>query len=140
MSDLLQTTITANGRNGDTYVFDIPSLHDEIKISARMKNIRKAIEPDWNTFDAIDGNGLYLLRVCATFEVLLRQSSATWPFSEGKTGPVVDSAKFPKERSSEVTAVYDDFVAKLTEFREGGPANKDGAGAKAVESQPNPGA
>ena len=138
MSELMQTTIeVVHKPSGDTFTFAIPSLHDEFRVSARVKKIRKAIDPDWDGYEqGLDGYALMGMNACATFEVLLRASSAKWVYSGGIDGkPVVDSSKFPIDRNDEVRQVGVDFQTAVQTFRAGGDTDKQAPDTEAVAGQ-----
>ena len=105
----------------DTYVFKIPTLHDEIAIGSRMSTLRRAIDPSWDGFTLLDGTTQYALRAAATFELLLQRASVTWPFSEGlDKKPVIDSSKFPADKAHVTVQAYERYEAALNRFRYGG--------------------
>jgi hypothetical protein len=125
MPDLLQDSLDVKVED-QGYTFRIPTIHDEIKIGIRVKNLRRALEPDWDGFDqGLDSSTRYYLRACATFEVLLTASSSTWVYSKDlKTGILgVDSAKFPAANAEDVLAIYNQYQEDLARFRTGGLAN-----------------
>lgn len=134
MTDLLQEHVTVKGPKGDTFVFKIPSLHDEFRVSARVKNIRKQIDPEWDGIEqGMDWWAITGMQAAATFEVLLVKSSAPWTHSPGKDGaPTVDSSKFPITMVDEVRAVYSEYMGEVRRFRDGGTADADAEGQEAV--------
>lgn len=113
---LLPVTIAG----GKTFQFRVPTLHDEIRISAKASEIRRRIDPDWDGFSTLDGNGLYALRAAATFECLLDSTSESWALDRTPTGVKVDSSKFPPETVTDVMQAYQGFVEALNSFRAGG--------------------
>lgn len=137
MTDLLQENVTVKGPKGDTYVFKIPSLHDEFRVSARVKNIRKQIDPDWDGVEqGMDWFSVMGMQAAATFEVLLVKSSATWPYTASKSGePIVDSSKFPITMVDEVRAVYSEYMGEVRRFRDGGAADDNADGKEAVAGE-----
>lgn len=139
-TDPLAKTLTVKINNDkDSFVFKIPTIHDDIAIGSRMTRLRRVIDPSWDGFEqGVDGITQYSLRACATFELLLEQSSATWPFTEGPDRkPVVDSAKFPAANTNDLLIAYQGFTEALTTFRAGGVAGGESTGGEAVESKPN---
>jgi hypothetical protein len=134
-SDVLQDTMTVTV-DGISYTFAIPSIYDEMRIGVRMRDIRRKLDPSGDGTDAgLDGATLYMNRACATFEVMLRSCSDTWPYSEGTKGPTVDSEKFPKERAAAVVAVYQALQEKLMSFRDGGSAARKPPAEQAMAGQ-----
>ena len=124
MPDILQDKITVT-YNSESYTFKIPSIRDEVKIGSRIALIRSLEDPDWDRFSqGLDGQTLWALRACATFEVLLVSASETWPFSPAKKGePVVDSSTFPADRSEDVLSIYEELQKDLRSFRSSRTAN-----------------
>ena len=118
MPDVLPNEIVVD-LEGRSYVFKIPTIHDEIKIGMRSRDLRREIAGNPSE-DGLDNGTVYMCRACAGFEVLLKKSSETWPFSEGKAGPEVNSAKFSAEKVNEALEVYVAFQDKLGTFRAGG--------------------
>lgn len=141
MTDVLKTELTVPyGPKGkeDTFVFKIPTLHDEIKIGARMEKLHRTIDPEWNGFSqGLDGGTLYALRAAATLELLLIKASVTWPFNEDAAKVVgVDSGKFPVDKAAEALGVYAAFDDALAKFRSGGAPDNGSTGEKALDGQP----
>lgn len=121
--------------DGDHYIFAIPSLVDEMKIGIRMRDIRRRILPEGDISDfGLDQNTLYFNRACATFELMLRKTSANppWPYSSGPSGPVVDCEKFPTDKASTVIGVYGALQQQLLTFREKRPPAGQPAPEQAV--------
>ena len=139
MPELLQDSITVS-HNGDDFVFSIPSIHDEVRIGLKARALRQAlVGPGGDVSeDGLDRWTVYMLRACATFEVLLRKSSAMWPWTAQAGGPVVDSGKFPDDKVNDVLAIYSDQQEQLLSFREGGVATVS-AGTEAVAGQSDTG-
>jgi hypothetical protein len=119
-SELLADTITVDD-GPDKYTFKIPTLHDEIRIGAKMKQLCKDLDPNWDGFSfGFDGATQFSLRVCATFETLLKSATVTWPWTNAPNGaPVVDSSKFSADKVSIAMRVYQGFNDALASFREG---------------------
>lgn len=140
--NLLKETVEVTV-NGDTFEFQIPSYYDELKIGTREKNIRREIEIELggdptSTGDSLDGGTNFMVRTAATFEILLRKSSATWPYTKGMNGsPVVDFKKWPKDKVGDAISVGVAFNAEIARFRSGGLSNGDASSAEAMEGQPN---
>ena len=135
MSDVTQSTLTVP-LGSDNFEFKIPTLYDEIRIGARMSEIRKNIDPAWDGFtQGLDGNTLYILRAAATFDVLLLRASQQWPFQKTATGPVVDSGKFPENKVNDSLLIYQGFTEALTRFREGRTADEPKPASEAVAGQ-----
>jgi|SRR6185437_4782257 len=119
MSDpALQDTIEVEHK-GQKYEFRIPSLVEEIKLGMHERNIRRELDPESaGAAEGIDIATTMTVRAAAVFEVLLKSSTATWPFSHGPNKePVVDFRKFPTDKAEEVAAIGLVFETKLQEFR-----------------------
>lgn len=110
----------------DVFEFKIPSIHDEIRIGIRVKDIRRSLDPNWNSFEqGLDGEALVELRACACLELFLQRSSAKWPWSQDGQGKVVcDSAKFPIDKFNDVLIAYQGFQEALSSFRTERNSNK----------------
>lgn len=134
---MLQTDLEVK-HGADIYFFNIPSMYDEIKIGARMRDIHAEISPGF-TVNSLDGTTLYYLRACATFDVLLTKASVSWVFSQNKTGPTVDSSKFPRDKFNTILEVFTGFDSALATFRKGGDSDDDTASAEAVVGSENTG-
>lgn len=108
--------------NKEKYEFKIPTIHEEIGVGIRVKDIRRRLEPTWNGFEAgLDGQALLELRACATFELLLLKSSSKWPWIEDAKGNVIcNSSKFPNSKYNDVLLAYQNFQDALNSFRTGG--------------------
>ena len=134
---LLQNTLAVSAGN-DKFEFRIASLSDEIAIGARIAKIRRSLDPEWNGFDqGLDGSTMFYLRAAATFELQLAQSSAKWPFSEGKTGKiVVDSSQFPSDKVNTVMEAYQGYIAALDTFRSGRNPAGAAVGKEALAPEP----
>jgi hypothetical protein len=141
MTDLLQKTVIVTGLKGDTYTFRMPTLFDEFRIAARMKEIRAKTDPTWNgTMDGLDDMAMWSMRACATFDMQLESASVRWCFSETKDGgPKIDSEKFAPDRIFEVHAVYRGYSDQVTRFRAEWLADEDTAGTEGVAGEPNSG-
>lgn len=123
-----------------TYIFKIPTVHDEMKVGIRMRAIRRMVsDGDDPTDDGLDGMTLLFNRACANFELLLLKSSETWPFSPGTGGPVVDSSKFPIDKVQELVDAQVEFVNKLTSFRQGGNPDQPSAVDQVASGQSDTG-
>jgi hypothetical protein len=144
MPDLLQDTLEVQVQ-GDTYIFTIPSLLDEIKLGLREREIRRSLEremfgPSYVATGEPTGDRStdFIVRVAAYFETLLKQASATWPYSKGQNGePVIDFRQWPKNKSETAMAVGVNFEAQLRSFRERGAADSNGTGGETVAGQPD---
>ncbi len=141
MSELLPTELTVTVGD-ETYMFAIPTIRDEAKIGMRTASIRRSMleagEQDPGP-QALDFGTNYTLRACAVFELQLRKASVTWPFSQGKNGPVVDSTKFPLNKSEKVLSVYEAYTVALDTFRSGGNPDQPAPDAKVVAGEPDSG-
>ncbi len=138
--DLLKTSILVRdiGRDKDHFQFKIPTIRDEIQISARADAIHKSLDPSWDGFTpGLDGMGMLELKACATLEVLLEKSSAVWAFSQTKDGVRVDHSQFPANRVNDVILAYQGFSEALQTFRETGNLPEEPSGEQAVASEPN---
>jgi len=124
MADSSDTEIVVT-HTGDDFTFAIPAIHDDIKQGLRSRALRQAIVGPLGDYSAagLDDWTNYQVDACATFEVLLRKSSATWPWSKTAAGaPIVDSSKFPLKNAADVATIYAGFRDKLNTFRQGGAA------------------
>ena len=132
-NDILQTEISVEV-NGDTFVFAIPTVHDEIKRGARMRALlQQIVGPGEDAaLYGLDGGTSFFLDVCATFETLLRKASVNWVFSSVDGQPKVDSAKFPPDKVDQVTEAFVSFREQLTKFRGTGTADKAPPGTETV--------
>lgn len=138
MTDLLENTVTVTGPKGDTFVFKIPSLHDEFRVAARVKNIRKQIDPEWDGVEqGLDWWTMVGMQAAATFETLLVKASVKWPYTAGKDGgPVVDSSQWPLEVAEQPREIYRGFQEQVATFRAGGATDDNTDGKEAVASKP----
>lgn len=137
--DIFQSVIPVKVRD-ESFEFKIPTIHDEIRIGARMRELQKKLDPAWDGFGTLDFNTTYLLRACATFELLL-QKGPKWCFSESrdaKDQPVVtcDTGVIPPARYDAMLAAYSNYSELLAFFREHGTTNKPAVGTEAVAGQP----
>ncbi|MDE2232596.1 MAG: hypothetical protein KGJ90_00490 [Patescibacteria group bacterium] len=130
LSDIVTVTV-----DGDDYMFQVPSIYDEMKIGVRMREIRRRIDPTSNGDDNLDVGTMYIMRACATFETMLKKASVQWPFTAGSAGPVVDSEKFPRDKSDAVLKIYTAFQEKLFSFRSGGVPDKQPLTSEVVAGQ-----
>lgn len=139
MSDqgVLQDTIEVEHR-GEKYEFRIPSLREEIKLGLHERSIRRELDPDsGGAAEGLDISTTMMVRAAAAFEVLLKSSTAKWPFSEGPAKePVVDFRKFPTDKAEEVAAIGFAFETQLQEFRKARNPDPKPVGEKAVAGQP----
>lgn len=139
-AEVIKTEIEVT-HNGITYLFKIPSVHEEIKIGIKSREIRRRIVGD--TGDAadygLDFNTQVLIRSCAIFELLLKKCTDKWPYSAGEGGlPVVVSDKFPPEHVDTVVEVGLAFSNQIDTFRAERSAAGKPATEKAVAGQPDP--
>jgi hypothetical protein len=138
--DLLKSSITVRniGRDKDHFQFKIPTIRDEIQISARADAIHKSLDPSWDGFTpGLDGMGMLELKACATLEILLEKSSAVWAFTQTLEGVKVDHTKFPANRVNDVILAYQGFSEALQTFRETGDLPEEPSGEQAVAGQSN---
>lgn len=134
--------------NGETYTFKIPSYMEEIKVGLRERDIRREVEQELG-IDArtsvgeaagLDGATFFMIQTAAQFEVLLRRSSTSWPWSNDRTGkPIVDFKKWPNEKVAEAMAVGVAYQNAIGQFRSGGDRSDNSTGTQTVEGQSNPG-
>lgn len=138
LKDTVEVTV-----NGDTFEFQIPSYYDEVRIGTREKNIRRELEIELggdisSTGDSLDPGTSFMIRTAATFELLLRKSSATWPYTKGVNGaPVIDYKQWPKNKVSDAIAVGMAYNTEVSRFRTGGLSDGDASGAETMEGQSN---
>lgn len=140
MTDLVQRILEATFE-GVKYEFRIPSMHDEINIGMRAREIRrKIVGADGDAGeDGLDWNTVYLCRCSATMEVLLARGPQ-WVFSAGPDGkPIVDSAQWAPENIDDVLGAVGAFRTAHNTFRNKGTANKPAPGTEAVAGQPGSG-
>lgn len=117
-NDALKTTLEIPFK-GETFEFRIPTVLDDIKVGSRIREILRKADPesmgqvaglDWATFNKLEA--------CAGFELLLKSSSAKWPWTENAQKQViVDSTLFPAEHNEDITAIYQGFSEALRRFR-----------------------
>lgn len=125
---------------GETYEFRIPTIHDDIKIGARVKAIYRKLDPEFDGMQGLDFNTQYQLRLCGTFEILLMRSSAAWPFAANAAQGTVacDTALWRPEDAGLAGEVFNAFSEALGNFRTGGNPGKDPAQPKDLAGQPDP--
>jgi hypothetical protein len=120
--------------DGETYEFAIPSYLDEIRIGVEARDILRSLLPSTDGFattDTLDNQTNFLVQNCARFKVLLRRSSAKWPWSSDKDGkPMVDPSK--------AIAIGVQFGVELGTFRNGGLADSDAPSSETMAGQPDP--
>lgn len=141
MPDLLQQTLTFDVA-GDTYVFAIPSLKDEMIIGIRERNLRLEIEREITGGGAVvtgmptgDNGTDFLFRAVATIQAQLRAGPA-WVWSPDEQSlPTIDYTKWPADRVNTVGQVLLQYEQEVRRFREGGPANGDADGGQAMAGQ-----
>lgn len=126
---------------GETYEFRIPSIHDDIKIGARVKALYRKLDPEYDG-DArgLDFNTQYQLRLCGTFEILLLRSSASWPFAANAAQGTVacDTALWRPEDAGLAGEVFNAFSEALGNFRAGGNTGTEPAKPEDLAGKPNP--
>lgn len=139
MADQLQKTLDVKGIDGDVFTFKIPTLYQDIRIGARVKEIRKLTDPDWDGFEqGLDQSTLWTMNAAATFDVSLVRSTATWPWTPAPGGaPHVDSSLFDETKVREVYFVYRGYLDAVTRFRTTGSADENPAGTQALAGQPD---
>lgn len=119
-NDVLKSEIEVTHR-GETFVFTIPSISDEMRIAGRARAIRAASDPSHDGSEyGLPDEVIIAVRAAATFEVVLKQTSASWVHSSGPNGPVVDHTKFPLNKIQDVATVFLLFQEKLNSFRDSG--------------------
>jgi len=138
--DVLQNTLEVKV-NEDTYEFSIPTYLDEIKVGIRSRDLVRTATGNFNnSLEGVDEETRWLINVAARFEVLLKRSSAKWPWSDGPAGkPVVDFQKWPNDKVGEALAAGTMFAAELNRFRSRGIANTDTPSPEAMASEPDSG-
>ncbi len=138
MADLVQRELEVPGKLG-SYTFRLPTLYEDMRISARAKEIRKLVDPAWDGFEAgLDSMAQMSMRASAVFDISLIRANVTWPYTPDGTGkPVVDSSKFDETVAYEVLDVYRGYVDKVDRFRATGSAEPKPVGAESVEGQPD---
>lgn len=148
MSDVpspLKDTLEINVQ-GDTYIFGIPALHDEIKLGLREREIRRSMEREMNGdgYPALgeptgDGGTEFLVRTTAQFIQLLRKGPA-WVYStDNSGGPIIDFTKWPTDKVDTIAQVGLAYQAALRRFRNGGDTAGPPVGGQVVAGQPAPG-
>lgn len=144
MADVLTDTLTVTVGE-DEFVFAIPTPIQQVQVGVRAAAIRRRFDPTGGGWeDGLDGAAYLLVRGMATMEVLLRRSSAKWPYSEGrdvnnKPEVRVDLDKLPPMASPIIVQVYQGFSEALGRFYTGGAGDNQHTGQKDVASEPNPG-
>lgn len=140
-ADVLKETLDVTV-NGETYTFRIPSYKDELRIGMRERNIRRDIDAEIGSgagsIDGLDNGTFFLMRTAAILEVLLKQSTAVWPWSKDESGaPKVDYTKWPTDKVDEAAAVGVAYNAEIARFRAGGLRNANPDGRQVVEGEPD---
>lgn len=143
MADVLTDKLTVTV-GGEQYVFKIPSPMEQIEIGVKAAALRRRHDftgGGWE--EGLDQASFMLVRGIVVLQVLLRQSSAKWPYSESRDdkGAVtvsVDPDKFPPNVTPTIIQVYQGFSEALARFFTGGAESGDTAGAETVAGQPNP--
>lgn len=107
---------------GEDYCFKIPSVRDQIKIAAVAAKLRQDNDSGVNGASGsqlnYDPTTVVLTSKIATLLVLLKNTTASWVYSAGAQGPVMDIDKWPDEYL--VMGVVDQFNIELDTFREAG--------------------
>ena len=143
MPELLQDTLEVHV-DGETYIFAIPGVADEIKLGLIERDIRRQMELDlFGPTGAVTGEPTgdrgtdFVVRVAAQFRLLLRRGPA-WPYSNGVNGePVVDFTKWPNNKVDTAFRVGMEFQNQLARFRSGGTADQGATGGQALVGQPD---
>ena len=122
--------------DGATYIFKIPGVRDEAKIGSYARFLRVQDDPNGvGAAEGLDFNSFFTYQALATFAVLLRKASVTWPFSPDKTGkPVVDVNQFPDD--APVLEVYEGYLDALARFLGELPEDGRPGGSEVVDGQP----
>lgn len=133
-----QKTLTVDVGD-DKFEFKIPSLHDEIRIGSKMTRLRQVIDPDWDGVSGgLDYETAWLLRACATTEVLLQKSSCKWLWKQGADGtPYVDTSAVPEDKSMIFADAYKGYTSALSSFRQKGSEPTALPVAEDVANKPN---
>lgn len=111
--------------NDSEFEFRIPSIMDEIKIGARMRRLRNMADPMDDPGGNIDMDTMAYLKSMAWFDVLLTSAdNAEWAWTKGPEGRrVVDSTKFPLDKTNQVLRVVANAIAEVSRFRDSGVAD-----------------
>ena len=134
VNDVNQTTLIVEDK-GNTFTFQIPSLRDEAKISTHVQSLILQDSPDSAVKEGqLDDNAQLLYRTIATFNVLLKSSSAKWAYVESPLtkGPIIN----PNLPADAVT-VYVKYLGELSKFFQDGATAGDAPSQSAMDSKPN---
>ena len=141
MSDVLDETLEVIVRK-QKYIFKIPSITFDIEVGYRATEIRQRIAPQFmGSLFGLDNAAAQLARNFAVMELYLLRADVPWPFSPGPNGkPVVDSAKFPRDKTNTVYDIGQAFEAAYGRFRDDGTGDNQSNGDQAVAGVEDPGA
>jgi len=125
-TDLVKKTIVIKERaTNEEFEFRIPTIADEVAIGTRMRKLRREIDPADDGTGQLEQETLAYLKGMAYFEVLLVSTSAVnWVYTKVKDGrQIIDSLKFPPEKTNTVLFVAMTFHGQVQRFRYGGPTD-----------------
>jgi len=125
MSDVLTDTLTVRVGDDD-FVFRIPTPIQQIQMGIRGLALRRRFDPmgaGWET--GLDDPTYMLIRGMVLLEVLLKQSSAKWVYSEapgadGRPNVAVNIDSLPPHATPIIIQVYQGFTEALATFFAGG--------------------
>jgi len=130
-----KTIVVTEHETGDEFEFRIPSIQDEVTIGLCMRRLRRKADPLDDGAGALDVDTMTWLRSMALFESLLVSSSADWPYSKNDSGKrVVDTSKFPPEKTSTALFVALSVNGEVDRFRYSRTADRGTPSEQAVAS------
>lgn len=138
MADFAQKTIIVE-HGGETYEFGLLTPAAQAKVGNMARFLRARDDPNGSgTDEGLDPMTNALYEAMALLTVLLRKSSAAWPWSaDGEGAPTVDAQAFPFD--APVFEVYQGYLKGMDKFRGGGVSDQDPGREEAVAGQPDPG-
>ncbi len=141
MADVLTDTIELVVRK-QTYVFKVPTVAFDLEVGYRAMQIRQRIAPQtMGGLYGLDNAAATTSRNFAIMELYLLRASDPWPFTAASDGkPVVDSSKFPLNKTNTIYEIGLAFEGAYSRFRDDGTGDGEFAGDQAVAGLENPGA
>lgn len=128
MADVLTETLTVKAGE-DEFVFRVPTPMQQIEIGIRGLALRRRFDPTGGGWEAgLDDATYMLIRGVVILEVLLKQSSAKWVYSEtagvdGRPTVAVSIDSLPPYATPIIIQVYQGFLEALATFFTAGAGN-----------------